>query len=174
MCLSPKSSKAHSKHEGKGCPLAQRFKCDRCDAPSCLSHNTLCCLKSDISKRRASDPGNGGSSGGGNNGGGSGGHKPKNQKRRGSQQLGQKKSSDKNPPSGDGQGEKQCRQLEIFGRQVEFPFQRDVQLENYARGNKLPLNWALMPICKLLISYLDKENKPRSASPLTLSDSGNY
>ena len=84
VCLSPKSSKAHSKHEGKGCPLAQQFKCNVCDTPSCLSHNTLCCLKSDISKCRASDPGNGGSGGGGS---GSGGHKPKNQKRRGSQQL---------------------------------------------------------------------------------------
>ena len=168
VCLSPKSSKAHSKHEGKGCPLAQRFKCSGCDTPSCLSHNTLCCLKSDLTKRRSSDPGN--SSGGGNSGG-SGGHKPKGQKRRGSQQLGQKKSSDKTP-SGDSHGEKQCKQMDIFGRQVEFPFQRDVQLENYAKGNGLPLNWALMPIYKMLISYLDKDSKPKSATPLTLSDSG--
>ena len=166
VCLSPKSSKAHSKHEGKGCPLAQKFRCTGCDAPSCLSHNTLCCLKSDLTKRRASDPGSG--TGGGSSGGG--GHK-KGQKRRGSQQLGQKKSSDKTP-SGDSHGEKQCKQMDIFGRQVEFPFQRDVQLENYAKGNGLPLNWALMPIYKMLISYLDKDNKPKSATPLTLSDSG--
>ena len=83
----------------------------------------------------------------------------------------QKKSSDKTP-NGDTHGEKQCKQMEIFGRQVEFPFQRDVQLENYARGNGLPLNWALMPIYKMLISYLDKDGKPKSANPLTLSDSG--
>ena len=142
------------------------FRSDRSSDGGSDACATSPSLSSDAS---ASDATSGGS-GGGNSGGG-GGHKPKGQKRRGSQQLGQKKSSDK-PPSGDSHGEKQCKQMDIFGRQVEFPFQRDIQLENYAKGNGLPLNWALMPIYKILISYLDKDSKPKSATPLTLSDSG--